>query len=95
MLAEAADSSAHDARSLQQRFQLPVLVAIPRIWLESDRIAQRRKRIRTGLATAGLALFFLVTGTVNYLWVYGLPFSLEEVTGEEVESGGAEEATEG
>lgn len=95
VLAEAADSSAHDARSLQQRFQLPVLVAIPRIWLESDRIAQRRKRIRTGLATAGLALFFLVTGTVNYLWVNGLPFSLEEVTGEEVESGGAEEATEG
>ncbi|MGE4652353.1 MAG: hypothetical protein AAEJ53_15820, partial [Myxococcota bacterium] len=95
VLAEAADSSAHDARSLQQRFQLPVLVSIPRIWLESDRIAQRRKRIRTGLATAGLALFFLVTGTANYLWVNGLPFSLEDATTEEIEVGGPEEPAEG
>ena len=95
VLAEAADSSAHDARSLQQRFQLPVLVAIPRIWLESDRIAQRRKRIRTGLATAGLALFFLVTGTVNYVWVNGLPFSFEDATTEEIEVSGPEESAEG
>ena len=72
-----------------------MLVAIPRIWLESDRIAQRRKRMRTGLATAGLALFFLVTGSANYVWVNGLPFALEEAEIEEIEPSGTEESVEG
>ena len=95
ILVEAADSSAHDARSLQQRFQLPVLAAIPHIWLEADRVAQRRKHIRAGLATAGLALFFLVTGSVNYVWVNGLPFAFEDAVVEEIETGESDESEEG
>jgi polysaccharide chain length determinant protein (PEP-CTERM system associated) len=73
VLLEATDTSAHDARSLQTRLQLPVLVSIPQIWLESDRIAQRRARIRTGLATAALVVFALVGGAANHVWVNGLP----------------------
>jgi hypothetical protein len=73
VLLEAMDTSAHDARSLQTRLQLPVLVSIPQIWLESDRIAQRRARIRTGLATAALVIFALVGGAANHVWVNGLP----------------------
>jgi len=95
VLVEAADSSAHDARSLQVRFQLPVLVAIPQIWLESDRIAQRRKRMRAGLMTAGLALFFLVTGSANYVWVNGLPFAFEDAEVQEVDTGVTAESSEG
>lgn len=95
VLVEASDSSAHDARSLQKRFQLPVLVAIPRIWLESDRLAQRRKRMRTGLATAGLALFFLVTGSANYVWVNGFPFAFEDAAVEEINIGESDESEEG
>jgi len=48
-----------------------VLAAIPRIWLESDRAAQRRSRIRVALATVAVGVFGLVGGAVNYVWVNG------------------------
>lgn len=84
VLMEALDTSAHDARSLQQTLQLPVLVAIPQIWLESDRIAERRKRMRTIAATIALVLFALVGGLANHLWVNGAPGWLSG-TGSEAE----------
>jgi hypothetical protein len=68
---EAADASIHNARQLQASFNLPVLVAIPQIWLESDRMRQRRSRIRTAFATLGLIVFALVGGAANYVWVNG------------------------
>ena len=73
LLMEATDTSAHDARQLQSRLQLPVLASIPRIWLESDRIALRNKRLREAAATASLVGFALVGGAVSYLWVNGMP----------------------
>jgi polysaccharide chain length determinant protein (PEP-CTERM system associated) len=73
LMLETTDTSAHDARTLQQRFQLPVLASIPQIWLESDRAALRRKRLREAMATAGLVVFALIGGAVNYLWVNGVP----------------------
>jgi len=73
LMIETTDTSAHDARSLQTRFQLPVLASIPQIWLESDRVALRRKRLREAMATAALVVFALAGGAVNYLWVNGLP----------------------
>jgi len=45
LMLEVMDSSAHDARQLQTRFDLPVLAAIPRIWLEGDRALLRRQRL--------------------------------------------------
>ena len=77
VLLEATDTSPHDARQLQIRMQLPVLAQIPQIWLESDRVRQRRSRIRTALATTALVTFGLVGGAANYLWVNGMPGLVE------------------
>lgn len=74
---EAADTTAHDPRRLQSSFGLPVLAAIPRIWLEADRVAQRRKRLRTVAATAAVVLFALAGGAANYMWVNGAPGFLQ------------------
>jgi hypothetical protein len=71
ILLEAIDPSMHTARQLQAALRVPVLAAIPRIWLESDRAAQRRGRIRAALATAAVGAFGLVGGAVNYVWVNG------------------------
>ncbi len=73
VLREALDTSPHDARQLQTRIALPVLASIPAIWLESDRLRQRRERTRTALATAAVVSFALVGGAANYLWVNGAP----------------------
>jgi polysaccharide biosynthesis transport protein len=73
ILLEAVDTSPHDARQLQNRLALPVLVSIPAIWLESDRLYQRRARTRTALATAAVVAFALVGGAANYMWVNGAP----------------------
>jgi uncharacterized protein involved in exopolysaccharide biosynthesis len=71
ILLEAIDPSLHTARQLQAALRLPVLAAIPRIWLESDRVTQRRARIRGTLATVAVAAFGLLGGAVNYVWVNG------------------------
>ena len=68
---EAIDPSVHTARQLQATLRLPVLAAIPRIWLESDRAAQRRGRVRAALAATAVGVFGLVGGAVNYAWVNG------------------------
>ncbi|MGH7337161.1 MAG: hypothetical protein ACREI7_06270, partial [Myxococcota bacterium] len=73
ILFEALDTSPHDARQLQTRLALPVLATIPAIWLESDRLRQRRSLTRTALATAAVVLVALVGGAANYLWVNGAP----------------------
>ncbi len=70
---EAADTSLHTARQLQATVNVPVLSSIPLIWLESDRAAARRRRLRASLATAGFVAFVLAGGVVNYAWVNGLP----------------------
>ena len=71
VLLEAVDPTVHNARQLQTSLQIPVLAAIPQIWLESDRAAQRRARLRSALATVAVAAFGLVGGAVNYVWVNG------------------------
>ncbi|MGI9591505.1 MAG: hypothetical protein ACR2P8_09060, partial [Myxococcota bacterium] len=83
---EAADASIHTARQLQASFNLPVLVAIPEIWLESDRMRLRRSRIKSALATVALVAFALVGGAANYVWVNGgagQEEAVEEGAGEE------------
>jgi uncharacterized protein involved in exopolysaccharide biosynthesis len=77
MLFEALDTSPHDARALQVRLELPVLASIPAIWLESDRLHQRRARVRTAVATAAVVAFALTGGAANYFWVNGLPRFLQ------------------
>ncbi len=72
ILLEATDPSVHTARQLQASLRIPVLAAIPQIWLESDRAAQRRGRVRTALAMVAVGVFGLVGGAVNYAWVNGV-----------------------
>jgi succinoglycan biosynthesis transport protein ExoP len=69
---EATDPSVHTARQLQGALRIPVLAAIPQIWLESDRAAQRRGRLRTAFAMVAVSVFCLVGGAVNYVWVNGV-----------------------
>jgi len=71
ILLEAIDPAVHTARQLQATLRLPVLASIPQIWLESDRAAQRRGRIRAAFATVAVGVFALVGGAVNYAWVNG------------------------
>ena len=53
---EAADASIHEARQLQASLNIPVLASIPQIWFESDRLKQRRARLRAAAATAALVM---------------------------------------
>jgi polysaccharide chain length determinant protein (PEP-CTERM system associated) len=70
---EAADASIHEPRQLQASLNIPVLASIPQIWFESDRLKQRRGRLRVAAATVALVMFALVGGAANYVWVNGMP----------------------
>ena len=83
VLLEVTDVSVHSARQLQMLANLPVLVSIPEIWLESDRIARRRKLVRQALASVAVVGFVLVGGTANYAWVNGMPGFVKELLGED------------
>ncbi|MBW1687862.1 MAG: hypothetical protein JRS35_22735, partial [Deltaproteobacteria bacterium] len=80
---EAADASIHEARQLQTSLNIPVLASIPQIWFESDRLKQRRGRLRVAAATVALVMFALVGGAANYVWVNGMPPGLLIVGAEE------------
>jgi len=96
ILLESVDSSVHSPQQLQATLSLPVLAAIPRIWLESDRAALRRSRIRAALATVGIATFGLVGGAANYAWVNGMPsFLSSEEEAPPAAAGGTPEAGTG
>lgn len=68
---EAADSTVHTTRQLQSSFELPVLAAIPQIWLESDRLKARRSRIVAAFATVAVVVLVVIGGFANYVWVNG------------------------
>jgi polysaccharide chain length determinant protein (PEP-CTERM system associated) len=90
---EAADASIHEPRQLQASLNIPVLASIPQIWFETDRLKQRRARLRTAAATAVLVMFGLAGGAANYMWVNGVPgmFAMGggEETAEPAAGGGA------
>lgn len=89
LMLEATDTSVHDARKLQSRLQLPVLASIPQIWLEADRAALRRRRLRLAATTIAIVIFCLVGGAANYMWVNGAPgFLKSAVVGQDGESKG-------
>ena len=79
VMLEVTDGSMHGARQLQATLNIPVLAAIPRIWLESDRREQRRRLFRQALASAAVVAFVIVGGVANYAWVNGMPGFLEEL----------------
>jgi polysaccharide chain length determinant protein (PEP-CTERM system associated) len=66
VLLEATDSSFHTARPLQAALRLPVLAQIPAILMESDRLAQRRRRVIVSAATAGIVTVTLLGAAAGY-----------------------------
>ena len=87
ILIEAADSSYHDTRSLQDRVRIPVLASVPDVVLESDRAAKRRRRFRQLLAAGVVTGGVLVAAIAGNWWVNGVPGAISGLVG-----GGSEAA---
>jgi protein tyrosine kinase modulator len=73
LLLETADTSFHGARQIQSALQLPVLAAVPRFLLASDRARIRRRRIATAAVAAGISGAVLVGSGIGYMLVNGTP----------------------
>ena len=71
VLAELADSSLHTTNELQSALGIPVLVSVPRIMLESDRVARSQRILRETLAAVGVVAFVLTGGIATYYFVNG------------------------
>jgi len=71
LLAEMTDSSMHTMNELQSGLGIPVLISVPRIMLESDRVARSRRIFREALAAVGVVAFVLVGGIATYYFVNG------------------------
>ncbi|RIL04875.1 MAG: hypothetical protein DCC71_12450 [Proteobacteria bacterium] len=69
LLLEAADSSYHQARQLQQALRIPVLTSIPAILLEADRRRIRRRNLRDAFAAVAFSGVVLVSSAVGYVVV--------------------------
>jgi hypothetical protein len=85
VLAEMTDSSVHTTNELQSALGIPVLVSVPRIMLESDRVARSRRILRETLAAVGVVIFVLAGGIATYYFVNG-DFG-DGQTDEEIEQG--------
>ena len=69
LIAEVTDSSLHTSGELQTAIGIPVLASVPRIMLESDRVA-RAVRIRREVAAAmALVTFVVISGFGTYYLV--------------------------
>ena len=71
LAAEVSDSSVHTSSELQAALGIPVLISVPRIMLESDRVARSRRILRESLAAVAVVLFVLFGGIATYLIVNG------------------------
>jgi type VI protein secretion system component VasK len=71
VFAELTDSSMHTTNELQSALGIPVLVSVPKIMLESDRVARSQRILRETLAAAGVVVFVLVGGIATYYFVNG------------------------
>ncbi len=71
LLSELADTSIHTTNELQASLGIPVLASVPRIMLESDRVARTRRLMREMMAAAAVVVFCLFGGVVTYWLVNG------------------------
>jgi polysaccharide chain length determinant protein (PEP-CTERM system associated) len=69
VMLEAADSSYHEPRRLQETLRIPVLASIPGILLDAERRARRRQRFREAVAAAAVSSVVLLGAGVGYLFV--------------------------
>jgi uncharacterized protein involved in exopolysaccharide biosynthesis len=87
LVSELSDSSLHNSVDLQNALGIPVLVSVPRIMLESDRVARSRRVVREVLAAAAVVLFVLVGGATTYYFV-----NVAGVSNQDEEAAAAEES---
>ena len=73
VLLEATDSSFHGPHDLQVDLKIPVLASIPAIELESDIIANRRRRLKHGFAVAALVAIVITVSLAGNWYVNGPP----------------------
>jgi len=78
LVQEAADSSYHEPRKLQEELRIPVLAAIPTVALAADLAQERRRRWRHAIAAAVVTAGVLVASLVGNWWVNGLPGPIAE-----------------
>ncbi len=70
---ESANSSFHAAADLQSAISIPVLAAIPKILLDADLAARRRRWIRNLAAASAVVFVCLIGGVATYVVVNGAP----------------------
>jgi len=70
-VAELVDTSVHTSNDLQAALGIPVLVSVPNIMLESDRVARSRRIMRESLAAVAVVVFCLTGGILTYVFVNG------------------------
>lgn len=78
---EASDRTFRTGRQLQPALGLPVLASIPKIVLESDRVALRRKRLRQAVAAAAVVLVVLAGSVAGNWMVNGTPGAVQALFG--------------
>jgi len=71
LLAEMTDSSMHTTSDLQSALGIPVLASVPRIMLESDRVARSQRILRESFAAIAVIDFVLAGGVATYYFVNG------------------------
>ena len=73
ILVESTDTTFYEPRALQTAFEVPVLGSIPRILLDADRTAMRRRRMWASLATLAFTGVILTGAASGYILVNGAP----------------------
>jgi succinoglycan biosynthesis transport protein ExoP len=92
LTAEISDSSLHTSNSLQAALGIPVLISVPKIMLEPDRMDRSRRILRESLVAVGIVVFVLVGGVATYFLVNGSAAWEPAVEGVEQDGGTATEA---
>jgi polysaccharide chain length determinant protein (PEP-CTERM system associated) len=83
LVLELADTSFHDARRIQETLRLPVLAAVPRVMLASDRVLARRRRVRRALAAVAVTGVVLVASVAGNWMRNGVPEAVKTLIEEE------------
>jgi polysaccharide chain length determinant protein (PEP-CTERM system associated) len=83
LVLEMADSSFHAPRQVQAAFQLPVLAAVPRVLLASDRARIRRRHIAAAAIAAGISGVVLFGAGIGYVTVNGMPGIVKRLLGQQ------------
>jgi polysaccharide chain length determinant protein (PEP-CTERM system associated) len=96
VVAEAVDRSLHGVRQAQVTLAMPVLAAIPKLLLASDKARLQRRRMMTAVLSVGIAAVVLIGAGAGYVIVNGPPgFVRSLISGDGAGDVGVSPATTG